>query len=64
MDIKVKDQNCGCGSKSAQHKICCNVTNCVYHAEDKTCTAKQIDVGPQYASCSQDTICATFKPGK
>lgn len=45
-------------------KICCNVENCVYHSGETTCTAKTIDVGPQYASTSQDTVCVTFKPHK
>lgn len=43
-------------------KICCKVENCVYHATDDCCCATQIDVGPQFACCSQDTVCATFKP--
>ncbi|MBR4867607.1 MAG: DUF1540 domain-containing protein [Clostridia bacterium] len=45
-------------------KICCKVENCVYHSEHDRCTASHIDVGPQFACCSQDTVCATFKPEK
>lgn len=45
--------------------ICCNVENCVYN-ENCNCTAKNVQVGPQFCSCtarcSDETICATFKP--
>ena len=42
--------------------IVCDVTNCMYNAQNHICTAKEIKVGPQYAASSADTICATFKP--
>ena len=42
-------------------KIVCDVTNCVYNDDNRHCTAKQIKVGPQYASSSADTLCVTFK---
>jgi len=42
--------------------IKCDVNNCVYNADSCHCTAKEIHVGPQFASCSSDTVCATFKP--
>ena len=45
-----------------QGRIKCDVTNCVYNEGQKYCTAKQIKVGPQFASSSADTICVTFKP--
>lgn len=38
----------------------CGVHNCVYNNQT-LCTAKEINVGPQFASCSTDTACATFK---
>lgn len=41
--------------------IHCDVTNCQYN-DQKACCAKQIKVGPQYASTSADTVCATFRP--
>lgn len=44
--------------------ICCKVENCTYHSSGDRCNAKQIHVGPQFACCSQDTVCATFKPDK
>ena len=53
------DNNQGQGSSGG--RIVCDVTNCVYNNEDRHCTAKQIKVGPQYASSSADTICVTFK---
>ncbi len=51
--------SCGC-----QHiaGIKCNVQNCHYHDKETCCTAKEISVGPVNASCSGDTLCATFKP--
>lgn len=41
--------------------IVCDVKNCVYHEPDRKCYAKQIEVGPNFAVSSADTICATFK---
>ncbi len=43
-------------------KICCKVENCVYHEAGEVCTAPHINVGPQHACSSQDTVCSTFKP--
>ena len=40
----------------------CEVTNCMYNDKKQYCTAKEIKVGPQFASSSADTICSTFKP--
>lgn len=42
--------------------ICCDVSNCHYHHENRQCSASEIKVGPTYASTSTDTVCATFKP--
>ena len=44
--------------------ITCDVKNCQYHEGECYCTAQKISVGPSYADCSTDTICATFKPKK
>ena len=41
--------------------ISCNVSNCIYHDGDAYCTAPRISVGPGFASCCTDTVCATFK---
>ncbi|GAA6514051.1 DUF1540 domain-containing protein [Phocea massiliensis] len=51
----------GCGCPHI-HGVKCEVTNCVYNNQKEYCTAKEIKVGPSYASSSTDTICATFKP--
>lgn len=53
--------NSQCG-KEINHGIDCKVTNCKYNENKKYCTAKQICVGPSFASCSSETVCATFKP--
>ncbi|MBC8576559.1 DUF1540 domain-containing protein [Yanshouia hominis] len=51
--------------EEARNCICCNVQNCAYN-DDCRCTAKKVDVGPQYcactAGCSDETVCATFRP--
>lgn len=47
---------------SCKNVIVCDVTNCVYHEEDDSCSAREVKVGPQYASSTDDTVCNTFKP--
>ncbi len=42
--------------------VCCDVKNCIHHDGESSCTAKEITVGPTYATSSSDTVCATFKP--
>ena len=49
-------QNCGCGCQ-----ISCEVGNCAYNKDKKYCTASAIKVGPQFASTTAETNCATFK---
>lgn len=44
--------------------VSCDVKNCVHHDGESRCTAKEISVGPSYATTSHDTVCATFKPSK
>lgn len=44
--------------------IKCDVQNCVYHKKDNSCEAGNIEVGPGYANSSEETICATFRPGE
>ena len=52
-------------NKPSQHKhirgIVCDVRNCAYHDGDNYCTADKIAIGPSYATCSTDTVCASFK---
>ena len=57
----MKYDNSDQGHGQDKGRIVCDVTNCVYNDDKKHCTAKQIKVGPQYASSSADTICVTFK---
>jgi hypothetical protein len=40
----------------------CNVASCTYNQNRKICTAGKIKVGPTNATCTDDTICATFRP--
>lgn len=49
-------------SNNAISGISCDVRNCEYHQEGHKCVAREIKVGPGYATSSSDTICATFKP--
>ena len=56
----------GTGEKAGKHcpieGICCKVENCYYHDQQTHCTAREVSVGPGCAHCSEDTVCATFKP--
>lgn len=61
MMINNKDTNNMSMSNVGGGRILCDVTNCVYNDDNQNCTAKEIKVGPQYASSSADTLCATFK---
>lgn len=56
-------RSCGSGCNHIKG-VCCDVKNCAYHDGESRCTAKEITVGPSYASSSNDTVCATFKPGE
>lgn len=42
-------------------EIKCDVTNCVYHKGDCTCTAGHITVGPRSACTCSETTCNTFE---
>ena len=55
-------KNCGAGGCKDHIKgVHCDVHNCVYHDGECYCNAGTISVGPSFATCSQDTVCATFK---
>ena len=41
-------------------KIVCHVKECAYNQNNKYCTADAIHVGPQSATCTDDTVCETF----
>lgn len=53
-----------CAKNEAKHikGIVCDVKNCAYHSGKSECYAGSICVGPNEASCSANTSCATFKP--
>lgn len=49
------------GKQKPLRGIVCDVENCAYHQGECNCTAPQITVGPSFAACCSDTVCATFK---
>ncbi len=53
-----------CCKKKPIKGIVCDVKNCEHHAGECYCTASQIAVGPSFAGCCSDTVCATFKEKK
>ena len=57
-------QGTNCAPKHYNKGISCDAKNCVYHDCDCYCTADKINVGPSNATCSSDTVCATFKERK
>ena len=48
-------------SKKPIKGVICDAVNCEYNTGDGECHAKQISVGPLYASSCTDTVCATFR---
>ena len=53
----------GCNSSCKKIKgITCDVKGCEYNDGENECTAGHISVGPTDASCSDETVCATFRP--
>ena len=40
--------------------ITCDVNNCTYNKGHK-CIAESVQIGPQFAVSSSDTVCSTFK---
>ena len=46
---------------SKESKICCEVTNCVYHCDDNKCCATVVKVGPKEACNCHQTECGTFE---
>ena len=49
----------GKNKKTINH-VRCDVENCIHNNHDYCCTAKEIKVGPQAASCCSDTVCQSF----
>ena len=54
--INLSDARC-----ETNYCISCNVSNCVYHAANNTCSAGKIQVGNGTANRAEDTCCDTFK---
>ncbi len=62
MEEKKSKSGC-CGNKSKHvNGIVCDVKNCAYHDRETECYAGCVSIGPHDASCSANTVCATFKP--
>lgn len=48
-------------NKPVVSHVKCDVVNCIHNNHDCCCTAKEIKVGPHFASCCGDTVCQSFK---
>ncbi len=55
--MKQTNKECICG-------IECKVENCIHNNHSCGCTAKNIKVGPTYATTCSDTVCQSFKEQK
>ena len=53
---------CECNTHEHIKGVKCDVKNCAYHNGMHQCCAGSISVGPTEATCSANTLCATFKP--
>ncbi len=62
MEEKKYETKTGCERHKRIKGINCNVENCVYNEGKCECYAGEISVGPSNATCSGNTVCATFKP--
>ena len=59
-DEKIRKIGCDCEQKHLAG-VHCDVKNCVWHGADTLCTADAISVGPNRATTSSQTLCATFR---
>lgn len=48
-------------NNNKNNRIKCDVCNCVHNDQCSGCTAKEIIVGPDFATNCNDTVCGTFK---
>ena len=46
------------------HIIQCDAKNCAYNDKSNYCVARKINVGPTYATDSEETVCNTFTLGE
>ena len=62
--MEEKKRTGGCKTEKCNHVdgIVCDVKNCAYHDKETECYAGKVSIGPREASCSANTVCATFKP--
>jgi hypothetical protein len=59
-DEKNRKISCDCEQKYLEG-VRCGVKNCIWHCEETHCTADAISVGPDRATTSSQTLCATFR---
>ena len=62
----MSNQGAGQGKKKGQvtgtqNGLKCDVCNCVHNDQHYGCKAKEVIVGPDFATSQTDTVCATFK---
>ena len=48
-------------NKEKRNCLKCDVCNCVHNDQHCGCTAKEVVVGPDFATSQNDTTCATFR---
>jgi hypothetical protein len=48
-------------SKKSISGVHCDVSNCIYNEQGCKCCADKIDVGPEHADNSSETVCSTFQ---
>ncbi len=65
-NIGGNDKNNSGNQKNYNHRNClkCDVCNCIHNDQNCGCTAKEIVVGPDFASSQSDTVCGTFQKSK
>ena len=58
----MQEHNSHTEGKKQVKGVLCDVRNCAFHDGENACYAGSICVGPCDAKCSDNTVCATFKP--
>lgn len=57
----MENQNYNHMNNEQRNCLKCDVCNCVYNDQHCGCLAKQVIVGPNFATSQNDTVCGTFK---
>lgn len=52
---------CMNGSCDIVKGIMCSCEKCTYHSMDNRCHADNVQIGPESAHSSSETVCRTFK---